>query len=360
MDRVPVFLISPSIFSRLKRKLASSPDLRSFCVCVASLWAGNSTQSSGPTQGWQTATPASMGMDETLLLQAKNYALKSGGSGLITRSVRRCTNGEVRPSSTSLSRLPSLSVSRHSGLASRTVWLPQHQGRQSKLASLGLPPQTNTDTGWLGDITMLQLASHWRVSTNPSGYMELLYQPGTMWNYSDGGANWLADVLTVTFQQDLKQVMFSRVFTPLGITSSDLTWRTTFIRKPQSMVFPRREFGSGVSIDVDAMARFGYLYLRRRSGKAKRSCPQLLIDFQSQRLRWQVCLSPNPVPYPDATNHYGLCGGTMAMEPWRTCPKMHFGPWGLGDGLQSLLFLVWIWLLLGLVTAGRERLGQQL
>jgi hypothetical protein len=39
-----------------------------------------------PTNGWPTATPAEMGMDETKLKQARDFAVsKGGGSGVVTR-----------------------------------------------------------------------------------------------------------------------------------------------------------------------------------------------------------------------------------------------------------------------------------
>ena len=38
-----------------------------------------------PTNGWPTATPEEMGMNGSLLAQARAYALLGGGSGYITR-----------------------------------------------------------------------------------------------------------------------------------------------------------------------------------------------------------------------------------------------------------------------------------
>jgi hypothetical protein len=43
-----------------------------------------------PSNGWETATPAEMGMNKSKLTQAKNYATsEGGGSGLITRGGRQ-------------------------------------------------------------------------------------------------------------------------------------------------------------------------------------------------------------------------------------------------------------------------------
>ena len=337
MDRVPCVSHFPINFSRLERKswlhrFASGLSVSVLLACGQAT--ADTTPIIWPTQGWQTATPASMGMDEALLLQAKNYALKSGGSGLITRSGKAVYQWG---SQTQLYQLKSSTKSvgvTALGLALKDGLVTYNTKGQSKLASLGLPPQTNADTGWLGDITMLQLASHSAGFDKPGGYMELLYQPGTMWNYSDGGANWLADVLTVTFQQDLKQVMFSRVFTPLGITSSDLTWRDNLYRETTINGIPRREFGSGVSIDVDAMARFGYLYLRRGVWEGKTILPATFVDRLSKP---EASLAGMPVAkpgsYPDATNHYGLLWWNNGDGTMADVPKDAFWSWGLGDSL---------------------------
>lgn len=39
-----------------------------------------------PTNGWEVVSPEELGMDVSKLLQARDYALSGGGSGLITRS----------------------------------------------------------------------------------------------------------------------------------------------------------------------------------------------------------------------------------------------------------------------------------
>lgn len=123
-------------------------------------------------------------------------------------------------------------------------------------------PQVWPTSGWLQSITLQQLANHTAGFDKPGGLVSLLYRPGTTWSYSDGGANWLADVLTVTFATDLNSVMFDRVFSRLGIGPAALVWRRNAYRDTTINAIERREFGSGISASVDAMARIGYLYLR--------------------------------------------------------------------------------------------------
>ena len=146
------------------------------------------------------------------------------------------------------------------------------------VSNLGIPPDGNKDTGWLDDITLFHLATHTAGFEKSGGYISLLFEPGTAWAYSDGGANWLADCLTLAYGQDLKTLMFDRVFTPLGISSSDLTWRDNAYREDTINGIERREFGSGISANVDAMARIGYLYLRGGRWKGQQIIPQSFVD----------------------------------------------------------------------------------
>ena len=88
--------------------------------------------------------------------------------------------------------------------------------------TFGVPPESNRETGWLDDITILHLATQTAGFEKPGGYEKLLFEPGTQWYYSDGGPNWLAECLTLIYRQDLQEFMFERVFTPIGITKEDL------------------------------------------------------------------------------------------------------------------------------------------
>src|SRR5690606_4355052 len=81
------------------------------------------------------------------------------------------------------------------------------------------------------------------------------------WHYSDAGPNWLAECLTLAYRQDMDSLLFERVFTPIGITREDLRWRRNQYRDREIDGLARREFGSGIHANVDAMARIGLLYL---------------------------------------------------------------------------------------------------
>ena len=117
--------------------------------------------------------------------------------------------------------------------------------------------------------TTLAYAGMWSAGTNqvsgfekPGGYGQLLFAPGTKYHYSDAGPNWLAECLTLAYGRDLNEVMFERVFRWIDVKPADIVWRENAYRPHEIDGVKRREFGSGFSSNVNAMARLGYLYLR--------------------------------------------------------------------------------------------------
>ncbi|MBU2478341.1 MAG: chitobiase/beta-hexosaminidase C-terminal domain-containing protein, partial [Gammaproteobacteria bacterium] len=203
-----------------------------------------------PTTGWLTSTPADAGMDQTLLDQARTYALTGGGSGFITRGGKLVMSwGDPQLTYDLKSSTKSIGVS-VLGLALQDGLVGLTDKAQLHLPDVGDPPATNVATGWLDDITLQQLANHSSGFDKDGGFISLLFQPGTTWSYSDGGANWLADILTVTYGDDLNNVLFSRLFSKLGISTTDLVWRNNAYRGDTINGIKRREFGSGISANV--------------------------------------------------------------------------------------------------------------
>ena len=172
------------------------------------------------------------------------------------------------------------------------------------------------------------------------GYTALLFQPGTTWSYSDGGANWLADVLTARYREDLANLLFRRVFSPLGITASHLRWRSNFYRSDTLDGVKRREFGSGVSANVDAMARFGYLYLRGGVWDGQRILPETFmaqVGKPAPQLLGLPVLQPSA--YFTASNHYGFLWWNNGDQRLADVPPDAYWSWGLGE---SLIVVKWV------------------
>jgi hypothetical protein len=287
-----------------------------------------------PTNGWTLVLPSDVGLQQTLLEQARDFALTGNGSGSIIKSGQQVLSwGDM----TTLYGLKSTSKSfgaALAGLALKDGLINLDQLAQLYLPDVGTPPLTNNDTGWLGQITLKHLLTHSAGFDKAGGYIDLIFQPGTTWSYSDGGANWLADVLTVTFSQDLKTVLLDRLLTPMGLSAADYGWRNHAYRDDTINGIKRREFGSGIGINMDALARFGYLFLRQGEWDGQ----QLLPDYYINELRTAApSLAGLPVNLPakyfSATDHYGYLWWNNADGTMPNVPKDAYWGWGLGDSL---------------------------
>ncbi|MFL6617364.1 MAG: LamG-like jellyroll fold domain-containing protein [Povalibacter sp.] len=286
-----------------------------------------------PTTSWSTTTPATMGMDATVLAQSRDYALTGGGSGMIIRGGRLVMSwGSATQRYDIKSSTKSMGGTTALGLAIMDGLVDLNDAAQMHLPSVGVPPDSNTATGWLDDITLLNLATHTAGFQKPGGYTSLLFAPGTRWLYTDGGANWLADVLTTVFATDLNTVLFNRVFTPLGITTTDLIWRSNAYREDTLNGIKRREFGAGILTNVNAMSRFAYMYLRRGQWNGQRI---LADDFVEQAQQPPPEIDGIPVrdtTFPaTTTKHYGLLWWTNADSTLPQVPRDTYWAWGLGD-----------------------------
>ena len=289
-----------------------------------------------PTHGWLTATPEEMGMNSSLLEQARAYALLGGGSGFITRG------GKLVMSWGSVTQLYDLKSTTKSigvtalGLALKDGLVNVNDSAQKYLPGVGNPPTSNAATGWLGKITLQNLATHTAGFEKTGGYGYLLFEPGTAWAYSDGGANWLADCMTVVFKKDLKTVLFDRVFSFLGIGSSELTWRSNQYREDTINGIKRREFGAGISTNVNAMARIGYLYLRGGQWEGQQIIPGDFVAAAGTAVT-QIAGLPvandTDLKFAGAPRHYGRLWWNNADGALSKVPRDAFWSWGLGDSL---------------------------
>jgi CubicO group peptidase (beta-lactamase class C family) len=146
----------------------------------------------------------------------------------------------------------------------------------------------------------------------------------------------LADTLTVVYGQDLNSLLFDRVFTPLGINTGDLSWRSHAYRDDTINGIKRREFGSGISVNVDAMARLGYFYLRRGRWESQQILPGSFINELST-------IVPEVAGLPivgDALNrfagapqHYGILWWNNADGSIPDLPLDAYWAWGLNESL---------------------------
>jgi CubicO group peptidase (beta-lactamase class C family) len=287
-----------------------------------------------PTTEWATATPADMNMQAAKLDQARNYSLIGGGSGLITRRGRVVyTWGDTSALYTVKSATKSIGGIAL-GLALDDGRLQLADSAQMHLSTIGVPPDSNTATGWLDRITILQLATHTAGFEKPGGFIPLQFEPGTTWFYSDGGANWLADVLTQVYGEDLNSVLFSRVFSPIGITNDMLIWRENSYRPDMLNGVKRREISSGIEASVDALARIGYLFLRDGVWDGQRVLSESFVELvHTPRPETVAATNGEPQDFPTATANYGVLWWTNTSGELPGVPRDAYWAWGLGDNL---------------------------
>jgi CubicO group peptidase (beta-lactamase class C family) len=285
-----------------------------------------------PAGAWETATGPQAGLDLSLLERARDYALGGGGSGCILRGSQLVlTWGNQATRYDLKSTTKSIGVTAL-GLAISDGLMDVPDRARDHYPAIGLPG--NEGDPRLAEIRIWQLATHTAGFDKPGGFEKLLFVPGTAWSYSDGGANWLADCLTAAYHQDLRELMFSRVFSPLGITAADLTWRSNAYRTQPIDGVARREFGSGISANVDAMAKIGLLYLRGGRWDRAQIIPESFVDAVGKPWPQIVGLPVrDPVQYPNASDHYGLLWWNNGDGILAGVPTDAYWSWGLYDSL---------------------------
>jgi CubicO group peptidase (beta-lactamase class C family) len=286
-----------------------------------------------PGNAWAKALPAEVGLDEARLSQARDYALSGGGSGFIARGGRLvfswgdpATLYDLKSSSKSI------------GATALGVALLDGKVKLDDRASLhhpafGLPPESNAQNGWLDQITLRHLADQTAGFDKPGGYGRLLFSPGTHWHYSDGGPNWLAECLTLAYGRDLNEVMFGRVFTPLCITTNDIRWRKHAYRPELLNGLARREFGSGLSANVNAMARLGYLYLRGGKWQSQQIIHSDFVQLAGRPAKDRVDLPELDQTMGNPSAHYSLLWWNNGDGTIAQVPRDAFWAWGLYDSL---------------------------
>ncbi len=287
-----------------------------------------------PGAEWETAKPGAVGMAAARLNEARDYALTGGGSGMITR------RGKVVMTWGDQGKLYDLKSSSKAigvtllGVAILDGKMSLDDPAVKHHPTFGVPPETNAQKGWLDKITLRHLANQTAGFDKPGGYTELLFAPGTEWSYSDGGPNWLAECITLAYGRDLNDVMFERVFTPIGAKPTDIRWRPNAYRPRTMNGVARREFGAGFHANVSAMARIGYLYLREGKWREQRILPAEFVQLAGRPAKELADLPVRrPENHGNASWHYGLLWWNNGDGTLPGVPRDAYWSWGLYDSL---------------------------
>ena len=293
---------------------------------------------------WPKTTAADVELDRAQLERARAYALTGGGAGYITRHGKLIISwGDARKRYDLKSTSKSIGVTAVGLALADGKFSLKDQARRYH-PTLGTPPESNAETGWLSEITMLHLATQTAGFEKHGGYRRIIFRPGTKWHYSDGGPNWLAECITLIYRRDVQELLRERVFSRIGISAEDLHWRENAYRPHEIDGLKRREFGSGVHANVDAMARIGYLYLRRGKWRGEQLIPRRFVDLVRAVVPDHAALPEHPkegaragraVPtsFGNASAHYGLLWWNNADGALEKVPKDCYWSWGLHDSL---------------------------
>ena len=287
-----------------------------------------------PRSAWASRTPVGAGVDPRELDKALAYAKRFGGSGIVVKGGYKIAAWGSQTTRYDLKSATKSFGSILLGLAGREHGLNLTDRVRPRLATIGLPPSANGARGWRDDITVQHLATHTAGFDKTGGYGALLFRPGTKWSYSDGGANWLADLVTVVYGRDLDAVLRERVLRYLGIDGADLTWRTNRYRSKTLSGVARREFGSGIGANVDALARIGLMMARGGRWEERQILPSSYVQSAMTTPSWLKSLPlRDPDLYPTAPRRYGLLWWNNANGVIADLPDDAFWAWGLGEQL---------------------------
>ena len=169
-------------------------------------------------------------VNQSKLARAVDLGSRNGGSGAIYYDGGRIAAWGDQNHKYSLKSSTKSFGSILLGLAIKENRVSINGKGQTYLAGFGTPPTSNKATGWPGGITLRHCATHTAGFDKKGNFQPLLFKYGTKWSYSDCGANWLADVLTVRFGQDLYAVLRNKILVPIG-ASSGVTWRVNAYRR---------------------------------------------------------------------------------------------------------------------------------
>ncbi len=322
------------------------------------VYPASDTANSDPTNhGWtRVAAATEVGMNQARLDEAAAYALTGGGAGMIIRRGRLVHSWGNIDERFDLKSTTKSMGGIALGLAIDDGLIALADVAKTKLGSVGAAAPTS-NPAWLDQITVLQLATHtagflkednYNVGTGITTYAALQFAPGSTWFYSDAGLNWLSEVLTQVFAQDLAQVLNVDVWTPLGLNSAaggtggvapsniDVQWRDNRFRPnptPGSGI-EKRELAAGMFANVNAMARVGLLFLRKGVWGDQRILSESFVTtVQTPPASIATAANSDPANFPGATTNYGVLWWTNEEGLLPNVPRDAFWAWGLGDSL---------------------------
>ena len=289
-----------------------------------------------PDPAWVIMSPTAAGFSSTKFTSAVNYAKSKGGSGFVSRYGYRIG---AWGSATQKYDVKSATKSIGSLLISLGITKGLVQLGNTALSRLnpefGVPPDANATAGpgWRNQITLQDLLDHRAGFLKRGGFEPLVYAPKAYYLYSDGGTNWLADIMTVAFKADLQEVLRQNITAKIGIASAEFHLRSNQYRPTTIRGLPRREFGSGLNITARSFARIGLMLLRNGQWKGGTQLVSAEYLSQARQSRPELAntLSFDTKTQTSALVHYNrlFWNNTDGIAP--NLPRDVFFAWGLNN-----------------------------
>ena len=245
------------------------------------------------------ALPAAASVDQAQLQKALTLGQNKG-----TGSIAVYVDGRLAGSAGQQTKRYDLKSSTKSfGALLLCLALDDHKVTLASKGADFVPDFGQPSTALAGSVIVKELATHTAGFDKAGGFVPILYKPGTAFAYSDGGANWLADVLTSAYRQDLAALFRNRIGSKLSVS---VRWRSNAYRPRTLGGVPRREFGSGISANVDAMAKVGQLLLQGGNWKGSQLVSSDCVHSLGVPAPGLAGLPVKTSFTPGASKHYGL------------------------------------------------------
>lgn len=272
-----------------------------------------------PGEEWETASPASQGMDAAALESAKTWLESHNSkSGMVIRHGRIVAEwyfagADPQSKFAAYSTSKSLSsVATGLAIADGQLKLDQTVGQYLPDAS----PETKRK------VTVKQLLSMTSgVHNDPGiGQREDLFSfalktaamdhdPGTKWEYNNTGLSLLSPVFHKATGKQIDEYLNERVFRPIGIKANDMAWE-----KREELALPY----SGCHTTARSLGRIGLLVLNK--GK--------WVDQQIVPAAW---LAESIAPSQDLNKSYGYLWWNNTTGKWRDVPRDAYAALGRWD-----------------------------
>lgn len=316
-----------------------------------------------PDDHWQTATPASQGVDEQKLQTALEY-LQANASGVGTDEMVIVRDGLLiwqGPAADNVHEIYSctktftgtvlglLATDGRLSLDDYAVsYLPALADRYAEYGRIRLCHLASMTSGYDG-----AMGDGWPFySTDPNRHLECvlsytrpgppMFEAGTSFKYHDPPVHVLGFILTKTTQRSLEEVFRRRVADPIGMKHfawSDYGYRDG-IRFNNPAGTPGKDQGGGRSNALD-LARYGLLYLHQGNWNGV----QILDAAFVLRATSNQVPAGLKTPHFDLTGRYGFFWWTNSVRadgtrPWPSAPPRTFAAHGAG---RNFIFVVPEW-----------------